>query len=203
VKGEIPLNLRIVSQRSIKNWFFTDCILRKWAGVSLCTMGQILIDGIFGHLHNSRGYNACFRSISSYITDKMLDLDSAKISSKSMKAKSPTDERKIKNNMNRKTTFPIALMLFVLLWGAFGFVAGPTQAQSASFQATPVDTPAVGVTVVAPVVVTQLVPVTGTTDPSPLMWIFFGLIALLGVVFLVALLAGSGAHRHDVPPPPP
>jgi len=105
--------------------------------------------------------------------------------------------------MNRKTTFPIALMLFVLLWGAFGFVAGPTQAQSASFQATPVvNTPAVGVTVVAPVV-TQLVPVTGTTDPSPMMWIFFGLIALLGVVFLVALLAGSGAHRHDGPPPPP
>ena len=26
--------------------------------------------------------------------------------------------------MKRKTTFPIALMLFVLLWGAFGFVAG-------------------------------------------------------------------------------
>ena len=105
--------------------------------------------------------------------------------------------------MNRKTTFPIALMLFVLLWGAFGFVAGPTQVQSASFQATPVvSTPAVGTTLVVPVV-TQLVPVTGTTDPSPLMWIFFGLIALLGVIFLVALLAGSGAHRHDVPPPPP
>ena len=100
--------------------------------------------------------------------------------------------------MNRKTTFPIALMLFVLLWGAFGFVAGPSQAQTAAFQTTP----EVGVTVVVPVV-TQLVPVTGTTDPSPMMWIFFGLIALLGVVFLVALLAGSGAHRHDGPPPPP
>lgn len=106
--------------------------------------------------------------------------------------------------MNRKTTFPIALMLFVLLWGAFGFVAGPSQAPSVSFQETPivVETPAVGTTLVAPVV-TQLVPVTGTTDPSPMMWIFFGLIALLGVVFLVALLAGSGAHRHDGPPPPP
>lgn len=108
------------------------------------------------------------------------------------------------NNMNRKTTFPIALMLFVLLWGAFGFAAGPSQAQSVSFQETPivVDTPAVSTTLVVPVV-TQLVPVTGTTDPSPMMWIFFGLIALLGVVFLVALLAGSGAHRHDGPPPPP
>jgi len=105
--------------------------------------------------------------------------------------------------MNRKTTFPIALMLFVLLWGAFGFVAGPSQAQTAAFQTTPVaNTPAVGTTLVVPVV-TQLVPVTSTSDPSPMMWIFFGLIALLGVIFLVALLAGSGAHRHDVPPPPP
>jgi hypothetical protein len=105
--------------------------------------------------------------------------------------------------MNGKTTFPIALMLFVLLWGAFGFIAGPSQAPSVAFQETPVvNTPAVGTTLVVPVV-TQLVPVTGTTDPSPMMWIFFGLIALLGVVFLVALLAGSGAHRHDSPPPPP
>jgi hypothetical protein len=105
--------------------------------------------------------------------------------------------------MKRKTTVPMALLLFVLLWGAFGFIAGPTQAQSAAFQETPVvNTPAVGTTLVAPVV-TQLVPVTGTTDPSPMMWIFFGLIALLGVIFLVALLAGSGAHRHDGPPPPP
>ena len=31
------------------------------------------------------------------------------------------------------------------------------------------------------------------------MWIFFGLIGLLGVIFLVALLAGSNAHRHDGP----
>ena len=106
--------------------------------------------------------------------------------------------------MKRKTTFPIALILFVLLWGAFGFVAGPSQVQSqVAFQDTPVVTvPVGGVTVVAPVV-TQLVPVTGTSDPSPMMWIFFGLIGLLGVIFLVALLAGSGAHRHDGPPPPP
>ena len=105
--------------------------------------------------------------------------------------------------MSRKTTFPIALLLFILLWGAFGFVAAPSHAQSVSLQETPVvNTPAVGTTLVVPVV-TQLVPVTGTTDPSPMMWIFFGLIALLGVVFLVALLAGSGAHRHDGPPPPP
>jgi hypothetical protein len=107
--------------------------------------------------------------------------------------------------MKRKTTFPIALMLFVLLWGAFGFVAGPAQVQSqVAFQDTPivVTVPVEGVTLVVPVV-TQLVPVTGTSDPSPMMWIFFGLIGLLGVIFLIALLAGSSAHRHDGPPPPP
>lgn len=108
--------------------------------------------------------------------------------------------------MKRKTTFPIALMLFVLLWGAFGFIAGPSQVQSVNaFQETPVvevTVPVDGVTVVAPVV-TQLVPVTGTDNTSAMMWIFFGLIGLLGVIFLVALLAGSGAHRHDGPPPAP
>ena len=105
--------------------------------------------------------------------------------------------------MKRKTTFPIALMLFVLLWAAFGFVAGPPQVQSASaYQDTPVVVTVEGVTVVAPVV-TQLVPVTGTDNTSPMMWIFFGLIGLLGVIFLVALLAGSGTHRHDGPPPAP
>ena len=107
--------------------------------------------------------------------------------------------------MKRKTTFPIALMLFVLLWAAFGFVAGPVQVQSASaYQDTPVvvTVPVEGVTVVAPVV-TQLVPVTGTDNTSPMMWIFFGLIGLLGVIFLVALLAGSSTHTHDGPPPAP
>ena len=107
--------------------------------------------------------------------------------------------------MKRKSTFPIALMLFVILWAAFGFVAGPSQVQSASaFQDTPVvvTVPVEGVTVVAPVV-TQLVPVTGTDNTGPMMWIFFGLIGLLGVIFLVALLAGSSAHRHDGPPPSP
>ena len=107
--------------------------------------------------------------------------------------------------MKRKSTIPIALMLFVLLWAAFGFVAGPSQVQSASaFQETPivVTVPVEGVTVVAPVV-TQLVPVTGTDNTSPMMWIFFGLIGLLGVIFLVALLSGANAHRHDSPPPGP
>ena len=107
--------------------------------------------------------------------------------------------------MKRKTTIPFALMLFVLLWAAFGFVAGPPQVQSASvYQETPVvvTVPVEGVTVIAPVV-TQLVPVTGTDNTSPMMWIFFGLIGLLGVIFLVALLAGSGTHRHEGPPPPP
>ena len=107
--------------------------------------------------------------------------------------------------MKRKSTFPIALMLFVLLWAAFGFVAGPSQVQSAcAFQDTPVvvTVPVEGVTVVEPVV-TQLVPVTGTDNTGPMMWIFFGLIGLLGVIFLVALLAGSGTHRHDGPPPGP
>jgi hypothetical protein len=107
--------------------------------------------------------------------------------------------------MKRKSTFPIALMLFVLLWAAFGFVAGPPQVQSASaYQETPivVTVPVEGVTVIAPVV-TQLVPVTGTDNTTPMMWIFFGLIGLLGVIFLVALLAGSNAHRHDGPPPGP
>ena len=109
--------------------------------------------------------------------------------------------------MKRKLTVPMALMLFVLLWAAFGFVAGPAQVQSANaFQETPVvevTVPVEGVTVVAPVV-TQLVPVTGTDNTSPMMWIFFGLIGLLGVIFLVALLAGSGSrHTHDGPPPGP
>jgi hypothetical protein len=104
--------------------------------------------------------------------------------------------------MNRKMTFPFALLLFILLWGAFGFVAAPPQVQSVAFQTTPAVTVPAGTTLVAPVV-TQLVPVTGANNPSPIMWIFFGLIALLGVVFLVALLAGTGAQRHDGPPPPP
>ena len=108
--------------------------------------------------------------------------------------------------MRRKITIPIALMLFLLLWAAFGFVAGPTQIQRASaFQETPivVTVPVEGVTVIAPVV-TQLVPVTGTDNTGPMMWIFFGLIGLLGVIFLVALLAGSGSrHTHDGPPPGP
>ncbi len=103
--------------------------------------------------------------------------------------------------MIKKTTFLIAVMLFVLVWGAFGLLAGPALSGHA-LQATPAATSPVGVTVIAPVV-TQLVPVTGNNDQTGVMfWVFVGLIGLIVVVLLAALLANSGARREGPPPPP-
>lgn len=106
--------------------------------------------------------------------------------------------------MKRKTILFTIVVLSALFVSAF---AAPAAPQTVKYQDTVVP-PDVDVTVVPPTIVVQTtpgVPVTGGDDPTSL-WtiILFGLLALLGIAFLVALFSPRTTHEHiDRNPPPP
>ena len=103
--------------------------------------------------------------------------------------------------MKLKTILFSIVILTALFLSAFGSPAAP-QTVRAQDTVVPPD-----VTVVPPTIVvgTQGVPVTGGDAPTGL-WtiILFGLLALLGIAFLVALFSPRTTHEHvDRNPPPP
>ena len=94
-----------------------------------------------------------------------------------------------------------SFVLFAILGAVLSFMVAPVQAEPSAFQTTPgieatlvVETPTVSITG------TETVPVTGTPNTTPMMWIFFGLIGLLGVVFLIALISGTNRNKPGEPP---
>lgn len=117
--------------------------------------------------------------------------------------------------MRRKLTYTFVLLVFVTAWGFA--VAAPVGAQPPA-QTTPQATVIVPTVVLSPIVntvivpgATQLVPVTGTSAPdSALILLFYGFLAILGIVLLIALFASANRTtttttyvRRDGPPPPP
>jgi hypothetical protein len=110
--------------------------------------------------------------------------------------------------MNRKLLYTLTLIVFVVMWGVFGFVAAAPAHAQPEFQDTVVPPTVVVTTIVNPpaVVVTQVVPVTGTPGPNIMMLLFYGFLGLLAIVLLVALFASANRTtyvRRDGPPPPP
>jgi hypothetical protein len=105
--------------------------------------------------------------------------------------------------MRLKTILFSIVILTALFLSAFGAPAAP---QTVKVQDTVVPP---DVTVVPPTVIVQTtpgVPVTGGDAPTGL-WtiILFGLLALLGIAFLVALFSPRTTHEHidrNAPPPP-
>jgi hypothetical protein len=103
--------------------------------------------------------------------------------------------------MRLKTILFSIVILTALFLSAFGSPAAP---QTVKLQETVVP----DVTLVPPTVIVQTtpgVPVTGGDAPTGL-WtiILFGLLALLGIAFLVALFSPRTTHEHiDRNPPPP
>jgi hypothetical protein len=110
--------------------------------------------------------------------------------------------------MKLKTVLFSILILTGLLMSAFG---SPSASPAVKYQNTlpPATQPAV--TVVPPTVIIVLtpggIPVTGSDTPTGL-WtlVLFGLLALLGIAFLVALFSPRTTHEHietiDRNPPP-
>jgi hypothetical protein len=106
--------------------------------------------------------------------------------------------------MRLKTILFTIVVLSALFLSAFGSPAAP---QNVKYQDTVVPP---DVTVVPPTVVVEgtpgVIPVTGGDTPTSL-WtiILFGLLALLGIAFLVALFSPRTTHEHvdRTPPPPP
>lgn len=112
--------------------------------------------------------------------------------------------------MNKKMIYTLTLLAFIVMWGIFGFAAGPVHAQPA-LQET-IIAPTVEVTPIVNTVIapgpTQLVPVTATdnTGTTVMMLLFYGFLGLLAIVLLVALFASTNRTtivRRDGPPPPP
>lgn len=104
--------------------------------------------------------------------------------------------------MKLKTILFSIVILTALFLSAFGSPATP---QTVKLQ----DTIVPDVTIVPPTIVVDgtpgAVPVTGEGTPTGL-WtiILFGLLALLGIAFLVALFSPRTTHEHiDRNPPPP
>lgn len=112
--------------------------------------------------------------------------------------------------MNKKMICTLTLFVFIVMWGIFGFAAGPVRAQPALQETIVV--PTVEVTTIVNTVIapgpTQLVPVTGNDNPRTnlMMLLFYGFLGMLAIVLLVALFASANrttiVHR-DGPPPPP
>ncbi|MFT3895737.1 MAG: hypothetical protein QM730_29300 [Anaerolineales bacterium] len=117
--------------------------------------------------------------------------------------------------MRRKLTYTFVLLVLVAAWGFAA--AAPVEAQPPA-QTTPQATVIVPTVVLSPIVntvivpgATQLVPVTGNNAPnSMLMLLFYGFLAILGIVLLIALFASANRStttttyvRRDGPPPPP
>lgn len=102
--------------------------------------------------------------------------------------------------MRLKTILFSIVILTALFLSAFGSPAAP---QTVKLQ----DTVVPDVTLVPPTVIVQTtpgVPVTGGDAPTGL-WtiILFGLLALLGIAFLVALFSPRTTHEHIDRNPPP
>ncbi len=115
--------------------------------------------------------------------------------------------------MNRKMIYTLTLIVFVVMWGVFGFVSAPSAHAQPALQDTLVAPTVVTTVVVTNIVttviapgVTQVVPVTGTAGPNVMMLLFYGFLGLLAIVLLVALFASANRTtyvRRDGPPPPP
>jgi hypothetical protein len=105
--------------------------------------------------------------------------------------------------MKLKTILFSIVVLSALFLSAFGSPADP---QTVKYQDTVVPP---DVTVVPPTIIVEAtpgVPVTGGDTPTGL-WtiVLFGLLALLGIAFLVALFSPRTTHEHidrNLPPPP-
>ena len=110
--------------------------------------------------------------------------------------------------MKLKIILVSIVVLTTVFLSAFGPAAAP---QTVQLQETvvPPDATVVppGATLVPPTVIvegTPVVPVTGGDDPAIWTIVLFGLLALLGVAFLVALFSPRTTHEHiDRNPPPP
>ena len=105
--------------------------------------------------------------------------------------------------MKLKPTLFSILILTGLLISAFG---SPSVASTVQLQTTPVATqPAVTIVPPTAIIVTTpgVIPVTGEDTPAGL-WtlVLFGLLALLGIAFLVALFSPR-ATREDIDRMPP
>ena len=110
--------------------------------------------------------------------------------------------------MKLKTFLFSVLILTGLLMSAFG---SPSALPSVKYQSTlpPATQPAVTLVPPTAIIVTTpgVIPVTGTSTPSSL-WtlVLFGLLALLGIAFLVALFSPRTAREDieiiDRNPPP-
>ncbi len=104
--------------------------------------------------------------------------------------------------MKLKSILFSVMILTALFLSAFGSPAAPPVIK---FQAT-ATVPAI--TVVPPTVVVVVtpgvIPVTGTDNTGVWTIVLFGLLALLGIAFLVALFSPRTTHEHiDRNPPPP
>jgi len=112
--------------------------------------------------------------------------------------------------MKLKTILFSIVILTALFLSAFGSPAASPQTVKLQDTVVPPDVTVVppDVTVVPPTVIvegTQAIPVTGGETPTSL-WtiVLFGLLALLGIAFLVALFSPRTTHEHiDRNPPPP
>ena len=110
--------------------------------------------------------------------------------------------------MKLKIVLSSILILTALFLSAFGSPATAPSTVKLQDTAVPTVVPP-DITVVAPTVVvvegTPGVPVTGGDAPTGI-WtlVLFGLLALLGIAFLVALFSPRTTHEHiDRNPPPP
>lgn len=106
--------------------------------------------------------------------------------------------------MKLKTVLFSILILTGLFMSAFG---SPSASPAVKFQDTPAPTqPAITIVPPTVIVVTTpgVIPVTGSDTPTGL-WtlVLFGLLALLGIAFLVALFSPRTTHEHIDRTPPP
>lgn len=106
--------------------------------------------------------------------------------------------------MKLKTVLFSILILTGLFMSAFG---SPSASPAVKFQDTPAPTqPAITIVPPTVIVVTTpgVIPVTGSDTPTGL-WtlVLFGLLALLGIAFLVALFSPRTTHEYIDRTPPP
>lgn len=108
--------------------------------------------------------------------------------------------------MDRKLTYTFSLIGFFLMWGVFGLVAATPRAESAGL-ATP---PPVESTLVVPGATpnTGMIPVTGKPQPTPGVFVIYGLFGVGALILVLALLnaankSTSAYARHKDPPEKP
>lgn len=110
--------------------------------------------------------------------------------------------------MKLKPMFIGLLVLAGLLLSAFGSLPATNSAGQPAANQITVTVPPVVETVIVPG--TVVVPVTGTGGPTGWTLIIYGLLALIGIAFLLALfsprrthdhVAGHTHDHHDNPPP--